>query len=201
MKHRSVVPMQVAKYGYIFMSVAFCLAGILILLAPTPQADVIGLFFGIAMLLFGAIKLVGYFSKDLFRLAFQNDLQFGILLIVLGAITLLRRENVVTFLCVAYGIAVVADSLFRAKTALDAKRFGIHSWWITMVLSLLSGIMGIVIIAYPVTVIALTQTLLGVSLVLEGALSLSVAVSMVKIINHQKPDAVDVDFYEVWEDN
>lgn len=196
MKHRSVLPMQVAKYGYIFMSAVFCLAGLCILFAPTPRAADIGLFLGIAMLLFGAVKLVGYFSRDLFRLAFQDDLQFGILLIILGGITLSKRENAVNFLCVAYGICTVADGLFRAKTALEAKRFGIRSWYVTMALSVLTGLMGIVIIAWPQTALTMAQMLLGLSMVLEGGLSLSVAITMVKIINHQRPDIVDVEYEE-----
>lgn len=197
MKHRSVLPMQVAKYGYIFMSAVFCLVGLRILFAPIPRADTIGLFLGIAMLLFGVVKLVGYFSRDLFRLAFQNDLQFGILLIILGGITVSKRENAVNFLCIAYGICTVADGLFRAGTALEAKRFGIHSWFITLGLSILTGLMGVVIIAWPQTAIAMAQMLLGVSLVLEGGLSLSVAVTMVKIIDHQRPDVIDAEFYEI----
>lgn len=196
MKHRSVLPMQVAKYGYILISIVFCLAGIRILFAPTPQIATIGLFFGIAMLVFGVIKLIGYFSRDLFRLAFQNDLQFGILLIILGSITLVKRENAVAFLCAAYGISMVAEGLFRAKTAMEAQRFGIHSWWLTMSLSVLNGLIGILIIAWPQTAIAVAQTLLGVSLIVEGSLSLSVAISMVKIIDHQKPDVIDAEYYK-----
>lgn len=194
MKHRSVFPMQVAKYGYILISAAFCVAGIGTLFAPTPKTATIGLFFGIAMLVFGVIKLIGYFSRDLFRLAFQNDLQFGILLVILGVITLVTRENIVSFLCVAYGISMVADGLFRAKTALEAKNFGIRSWWLTMLLSVLTGIVGILIIVCPQTAIAMAQTLLGLSLLIEGGLSLSVAIGMVKIIDHQKPDVIDVEF-------
>lgn len=196
MKHRAVLPMQVAKYGYIFISAVFCLAGVLILFAPAPQPDAVGLFFGIALLAFGVIKLVGYFSRDLFRLAFQNDLQFGILLMILGAVTLARRENVVDFICTAYGISMVADGLFRVRTSLEAKRFGIHSWWLTMSLSILNGIMGILIIAWPQTAIVIAQMLLGFCLIVEGGLNLSVAISMVKIIDHQKPDVIDAEFYE-----
>lgn len=197
MKMRSALPMKVAKYGYIFVSVCFCLVGIRILLMPTLEIATIGLIFGIAMLTFGIIKLIGYFSRDLFRLAFQDDLQFGILLIILGLITLAKRENIVSFLCVAYGISMIADGLFRAKTALEAKRFGIHSWWLTMALSILTGLIGIMILAWPQTAVAMAQTLLGLSLILEGGLSLSVAISMVKIIDHQKPDVIDAEYYEV----
>lgn len=112
MKLRSAVPMKVAKYGYIIISAVFTLAGLLMILRPAPSQSFIGIFFGIALLVFGLIKLVGYWSRDLFRLAFQYDLQFGILLCVLGIITLIRHNEAVVFLCAAYGICIMADSLF-----------------------------------------------------------------------------------------
>ena len=90
MKLRSVTPMKIAKYGYIAISAIFTLAGLAMIFYPTPSQSFIGIFFGIAILVFGIIKLVGYWSRDLFRLAFQYDLQFGVLLCVLGIITLIR---------------------------------------------------------------------------------------------------------------
>lgn len=196
MKMRSAVPMKVAKFGYITISIAFCLMGIWILWIPEPPVASVGFFLGIVMIVFGIIKLVGYFSRDLFRLAFQNDLQFGLLLIILGFITLAKREDVVSFLCIAYGISMVTDGLFRGKTALEAKRFGIRSWWITMILSGLTGLIGIAVIAWPPTAITMAKTLLGLSLILEGGLSLSVSISMVKIIKHQRPDIIDAEYLE-----
>ena len=128
MKLRSVTPMKIAKYGYIAISAIFTLAGLAMIFYPTPSQSFIGIFFGIAILVFGIIKLVGYWSRDLFRLAFQYDLQFGVLLCVLGIITLIRHKDAVAFLCVAYGICIMADSLFKIRTALDAKAFGIRQW-------------------------------------------------------------------------
>lgn len=93
MKLRSVTPMKIAKYGYIAISAIFTLAGLAMIFYPTPSQSFIGIFFGIAILVFGIIKLVGYWSRDLFRLAFQYDLQFGVLLCVLGIITLIRAQG------------------------------------------------------------------------------------------------------------
>ena len=55
------------------------------------------------LILLGVIKLVGFFSKDLYRLAFQYDCIFGALLIALGATVLLRPGGLLTVLCVALG--------------------------------------------------------------------------------------------------
>ena len=196
MKLRSVTPMKIAKYGYIAISAIFTLAGLAMIFYPTPSQSFIGIFFGIAILVFGIIKLVGYCSRDLFRLAFQYDLQFGVLLCVLGIITLIRHKDAVAFLCVAYGICIMADSLFKIRTALDAKDFGIRQWWVTLVLAGLTAItLGPVAAARAVTV------LLGISFVSEGLLSLGVAISMVKIVDNQQPDVIVSDDYEEWEES
>lgn len=200
MKLRSVLPMKVAKYGYILISLVFCVAGMTIILIPNPPESSIGIFFGITMLSFGIIKLIGYFSKDLFRLAFQYDLQFGILLFILGVITLTKEKDTVEFICVAYGISMIADCLFKGKTAFDAKCFGIRLWWLTLAFAIVAGIAGILVTISPVVTMRAINTLLGISLLAEGILSLSVAISMVKIINHQHPDVMDAEFCEIWEE-
>ena len=61
---RSVVPVRCAKIGYIAISTIMCLMGFLLILVPGVSMRFIGLFLGIMMIIFGIIKLVGYFSKD-----------------------------------------------------------------------------------------------------------------------------------------
>ena len=139
MKMRSVLPMRIAKYGYILLSIVFCIAGIAMLVVPAPPEKVIGNFFGIAMLVFGVIKLIGYYSKDLFRLAFQYDLQFGLLLLALGIITLIKPGNVMGFICISLGICMLAESMFKVKIALEAKGFGIRVWWLSFSLAIVTG--------------------------------------------------------------
>lgn len=201
MKLRSVTPMKIAKYGYIAISAIFTLAGLAMVFYPTPSQSFIGIFFGIAILAFGIIKLVGYWSRDLFRLAFQYDLQFGVLLCVLGIITLIRHEDAVAFLCVAYGICIMADSLFRIRTALDARVFGIRQWWVTLVLAGVTGLIGLLITLSPAVAATAVTVLLGISFVSEGLLNLGVAISMVKIVDNQQPDVIVSDDFEEWEES
>lgn len=196
MKLRSALPMRVAKYGYILISFVFCVAGIFMILLPSPSTSTVGTFFGITMVLFGIIKLIGYFSKDLFRLAFQYDLQFGILLCILGVIILTLKRNPVSFVCVSYGISTIADSLFKCRTALDAKKFGISKWWPTLLLAITTGVMGVIVTISPSMSMRTIHILLGSSLLCEGALGVSVAIHMVKIIDHQRPDVIDSEYCE-----
>ena len=130
MKMRSVAPMKIAKIGYIVVSVLFCIAGILFIALPEISTKIVGIEIGIAAIVFGIVKLIGYFSKDLYRLAFQFDLEFGILMVILGTIVLFNPENLMAFIAAAFGIAILFDGLFKIRIALDSKRFGIKDWWL-----------------------------------------------------------------------
>ena len=178
MKMRSVTPMRIAKTGYIIISAVFCIAGILFIARPELSVKIIGRGLGIAMILFGCIRLVGYFSRDLFRLAFQYDLEFGILLIALG-------------------IAILADGLFKVQIAMDSKRFGIAAWWLILLLAVLTGFVGLLLVFRPVESAHVLTMLLGVSLLAEGILNLCVVVSTVKIVKHQRPDVIESEFREI----
>lgn len=189
---RNVIPMRTAKIGYIVLSILFCLLGVLLLVRPAFSAVLFGRFLGVCMILFGIFKIVGYLSKDLFRLAFQYDLAFGILLAALGAIVLFRPEGTMSFFGIVMGICVLSDGLFKIQIAIDAKTFGIGNWWLILALAVVSGAFGLLLVLRPGEGVRLLTVLLGLSLLSEGILNLCVAVNTVKIVAHQRPESVDV---------
>lgn len=200
MKTRCTIPMWVAKTGYIVMSLVFCAAGGALIARPEMSASLIGRVLGAAMILFGAVKLVGYCSRDLYRLAFQYDLGFGLLLIALGALVLARPAQVLDFLFTALGVAVLTDGLYKVQIALDARRFGISAWWLTLILAAATVAVGLVLVFRPWDSVRLLTILLGAALLAEGILNLCVAVSTVKIVRHQRPDVIEVTSFEVEEE-
>ena len=90
---RSVVPMRTAKIGNIALAAALIAAGIGLLVKPDVSTALVGDLVGIVLTLSGVFRLIGYLSKDLYRLAFQFDLIYGIVLIVLGSVTLTKPQN------------------------------------------------------------------------------------------------------------
>lgn len=200
MDMRSVAPMKTAKIGYIVMSVLFCVLGVVLLFTPGVSALWIGRLLGIGLILFGAIKLVGYFSRDLFRLAFQYDLAFGLLLMVLGIVTLSHPGDALSFLCVMFGIPVLADGLFKIQIAMDSRQFGIRNWWLVLVLAALTCVVGVVLVFRPMTGVRALTALMGLSLLCDGVLNLSVALCTVKIVDYQRPDVIETDDYAIGKD-
>lgn len=189
--------MRIAKIGYIVMSVLFCAAGILFIAAPELSVSIIGVCIGVAMILFGIVKLIGYFSKDLFRLAFQFDLEFGILMMILGVIVLFNPKNLMAFICVALGISILLDGLFKIRIAMDSKQFGIKSWWLILALAIITGVFGMFLIFDSVIGAQALSVFLGLTLLSEGVLNLYTVISTVLIIKDQFPDVIEVDAFEI----
>ena len=180
---RSVKFMRAAKTSYIVLSALYCVFGVLLIAVPDFSMKLLGILVGCMMIGFGAVKLMGYFSRDLYRLAFQFDLAYGILLIVLGLIVLVRPVQLVSFFCLVLGICILADGLFKIQAASDSKRFGLRPWWLMLVFRPMDGARALLV-------------LLGIAMLAEGILNLCVACSMIKIIRHQQPDVLDAEFYE-----
>ena len=197
MKSRSIAPMRVAKVGYIVLSVAMGSLGAVFIVRPETSAVALGRLCGGLMILLGVIKLVGFFSKDLYRLAFQYDLAFGILLIALGIVTLARPGGAMSFLCIVFGIPVLADGLFKIQISLDAKRFGIEKWWVVLLLAALTCVIGLLLVIRPSEAARALMVLMGISLLLDGILNICVAWLCVKIVRNQRPDALDEDYEEL----
>ncbi len=182
---RSTKLIRTAKAGYLTLSAAFCALGAFLMLRPGLSVPLIERIVGVGMVAFGLVKLLGYFSRDLYRLAFQHDLAFGSLLVAMGLLLLLKRGAVMSLLCSILGVAVVADGFFKAQTALDARRFGLSSWWLMLVVALAAGAVGVALVACPAASVRAATRLLGFSMLMEGALNLCVGLCAVKIIRHQ----------------
>lgn len=189
--------MWIAKIGYIVMALVFCGVGVLFLLRPGISSQAIGVAVGIALVVFGAIRLVGYFSKDLFRLAFQFDLEFGVLLMVLGIVVLIRPADLMRFLAIALGVAILLDGLFKVQIAWDARRFGIKSWPVLMGIAIAAGVAGGFLVFRSALSAQVLTAVLGISLLAEGILNLYTVLTTVYISRHQRPDIIETDQYEI----
>lgn len=193
---RSVGSMKFAKIGYVVISAALCALGTVLIVFPGFSIIALGRVCGIILISFGIVKLVGFFCKDLFRLAFQYDLPFGILMCAVGILVLVQPESLMTVICVALGISTLLDGIFKIMIALDSKKFGIDKWWLIFVLAVISGILGLVLMFRPGEGSEILAVLLGITLLTEGILNFTTAITAVKIIRYQKPDVIEDDFIQ-----
>lgn len=193
MRFRSQTPLRAVKTGYIVMSVVLCAVGLLFMVRPHISALAIGYTLGVALIIFGIAKMAGYFAKDLYRLAFQYDLEAGVILLILGIVILCKPGSMMSFISVTLGVMILADGLFKIRIALEAKRFGIERWWLTIIFAAAAILLGVALVFQSEQGASFLTVLLGAALLAEGLLSLYVAVTMVKIVSNQYPDEVIIE--------
>lgn len=193
---RSTIPMRVAKIGNLILYAALCVFGAMLIQDPEIASVFIIRVTGLAMVIFGVFKIVGYLSKDLFRLAFQYDLAVGSQLIVVGVLVSLWPEDLANFFCVLMGLTILADGLFKIQIALDARQFGIHAWGLILALAIFAGIFGGILLFRPTQSVRILTILLGIALLADGILGFITVLTSVKIVRWQKPDVIDVDYRE-----
>ena len=184
---------KAAKIGYISISALLCVLGVVLIAVPDLSAGFLCKLCGVLLILFGAVKILGYFSRDLYRLAFQHDLAFGILLIALGVILISRTGAAISVLCTMLGIYVLADGLLKIQVALDAKHFGLPKWWMILTSAILVGIVGFLLIFRPWEGAQALMILLGISLITEGVMNLITILTAVKLFRNIPPTVIDAD--------
>lgn len=140
---------KLAKAGYLAISVVFYIAGIAYILTPDVPPLAICTISGIVLIAYGVIKIIGYFSKDLYCLAFQYDLACGLFLIVFGVVALTHSQRIIPHLSMGLGALILLDSLLSVQMSKDAKRFGLETWYVILTAAVIAGILGGVVIISP----------------------------------------------------
>ena len=157
-----------AKAGYIVSAVAFMALGLILTIWPEMSMITISYAAGAIVLASGIVRIVGYFSKDLYSLAFQFDLALGIFTVLIGIVFLLHPQWLISAIPFFVGIFVLVNGLFTFQTSLDSKRFGMKYWWVMLIFSVLSSALGIVLIIDPFTGAGVLTILVGVTMMCTG---------------------------------
>lgn len=184
-----------AKWSYIAISAAMIIAGILFIAFPSTSAVAICYAVGILITLFGAIKLISYFSNDMFRLAFQFDLALGIFSVVAGVLIILHPGNIAVVMPVIIGVFVLVDGALKIQTSHDARLFGLVYWWGILVFGILSCICGLLLILNPFEGASALMILLGISLIADGIQNIWITAYTAKFI--KKKDYIDAEFHNI----
>ncbi len=118
-----------AKITNVIAAALMALSGLLLIFLPDlrdtlPQRILLAVLF----FLNGAARLLGYFSNDLYRLAFQFDFACGIFSAILALAIAFVPETTLHNLPLLLTAYVVLDALFKLQMSFDARRFGMHGW-------------------------------------------------------------------------
>ena len=164
--------MKAEKRAYILLSLIQFLLGVYLLIKPEASFSCVCCITGGMLVVYGIIKLIGYFTEDMYNLAFQFDFAIGIILAVVGCLLLFRWQHIMELFPVYVGILILVDGMFKIQTALDARRFGLDKWWLILILAVAAGAAGVVLLIRPAEAAKLMMRLTGINLLIDGILNL-----------------------------
>lgn len=136
---------------------------------------------GALCILVGGAKMLGYFSNDLYRLAFQFDFAAGLFLLIIGILFLIVGNRNPQAISITIGIYVFLDGLLKLQTALDARKFGVPKWFIMLLTAVLVVLVGLVALLAPYLDEIPQFVLLAVSLIVDGLVNIWITAYTVRI--------------------
>lgn len=181
------------KKGFILMSVFMILLGLGIMFWPKTSLITFCYIAGVYLVISGLIKIAGYFSNEMYGLAFEFDLAFGIILVILGIIFLVHPAGLLSILPIVVGIFVAMDGIFSIQTAVESKRFGLKNWRLILLVAIITAAAGIFLVLNPLEGVVAVMVVLGAVLLISGIKNLFVAIYTIKTIKEIKKDSNIID--------
>ena len=176
-----------AKVTNVITASLMVLVGLAILLFPSlERLSAQHWIFCILFALVGSTKLFGFFSNDLYRLAFQFDLAIGVLCEILAVLILLVPESAVPLIPAIISVYVLVDSLLKVQTALDARRFGMTCWLAILLSSLVLCLTGGLALAAVLKDFMRVAAAVAISLMADGLVNAFITAYTVRIRARKK---------------
>ena len=179
--------LRVACYGYLLVSLVSCAAAFVYWFHPDLDPIATCWFIGCFLVGYGIIRIVGFFSKDSYCLAFHFDFACGLLMIVLGVMVCAAHSLAYPYLSLGLGWVTLMDCLFRIQMSKEAQDFGLERWGIVLIAAVITGVVSVLLILYSLfSKNALNiRFLTSCTLLMEGIVNFLVVKIMVKRHNKE----------------
>lgn len=129
------------------------LVGLVLVLMPGTLNKILGIIVGVVLLVMGIAGIYQYLQN---KIGTSVSLVSGIFYSILGSIILLYPGSVVRAIAIGIGISLTISGLVKVKWSFTLK--GLDSIWIgTLVIGILTTILGIVLIFSPFSGDAITK--------------------------------------------
>mgnify|MGYP004643645863 FL=1 len=144
------------KYSSI-ISILMIIVSLFLIFKPVKSLEFIVLIFGVILIANGLMRIVSYFNIDNEMRLMSLDLLEGIITILTGTLTLVYRQDLINVFPVILGIWIIAKNIVKLQFAINLSTIPNSGWGWLIVLSILTIILGIIIIINPFsTLIAIT---------------------------------------------
>ena len=160
------------KWVYVLLSVFLMALGASLFVWPNIPSVTICCAIGGGAVVLGIFKIVLYFLRDIQAVGEQNDFAIGAMCVIAGAILLIHPAAILSMIPQVLGVYMLIDCVFKLQIALDAKRLGSGGWWLSLLVTLVCIIWGLMLVWQPFGLEKHLMTLIAGGLIADGVQNL-----------------------------
>lgn len=163
--------------------------GIVLLARPGETLYVVSMICGITMIALGVGALISYFVKD------RNMLLIilAVISVIMGIIVCVKYKSIVSILLFLFGLFILISGIVDLITSIDVKRYGFGDWIVSFLMSLVTAVLGLLIVVNPFSSSLAVIRLLGISLLVYAVLDLIAFIQVKKVAKAVKEAVINIE--------
>ncbi|MCI8617614.1 MAG: hypothetical protein HFJ60_05175 [Clostridia bacterium] len=160
----------------IVISIIFVLFGALFVIKPNETVGAISIVLGVVFIAMGVLKLVEYYTSET-----KEDylLTMALIMVIFGVIILFASNVILSLFRVILGMWIIITAVMDLQTVLAWKQVKSPYWTVSLVLTMLMVLAGIIILVKQNIVI----TAVGAIIIVYGILDIIDRIIFIKKIN------------------
>lgn len=163
--------------------------GIVLLARPGETLYVVSMICGITMIALGVGALISFFVKD------RNMLLIilAVISVIMGIIVCVKYKSIVSILLFLFGLFILISGIVDLITSIDVKRYGFGDWIVSFLMSLVTAVLGLLIVVNPFSSSLAVIRLLGISLLVYAVLDLIAFIQVKKVAKAVKEAVINIE--------
>ena len=178
----------------VLVSAVLCIiAGMVIMIWPATLVMIVGRVVGVVVLVLGISAIVKYIQN---RAGSPIGLASGVIVSVLGLWIFTRPEVIAQMIAIVIGVLLIMHGIQGIMMAAEAKAIGDTRWLTSMILAVLTVILGLVVIYCYFRLASIATWVIGLVLVYDGVTELLVAGHVIGATRkyRKKDDVIDAEW-------
>lgn len=164
------------------LSIAYIIVGIILILWPGTAVKAVCYVISAILIIYGAYRIIRYFRSNVAERYNQFDLAIGIIAAVIGIFILIRPYLFASILPFVIGLCILVDSILKFQNALDLKKSGMNRWQLPMIISIITAVLGVILIINPFGATKTLVTCMGLFFIIDGIANIFSAGLVIKNI-------------------
>ena len=160
--------------------------GILFIAFPEKCITYFSLAIGISLIILGVVSIIGYFIDK----SGGFTLALGIISAIVGIIICVKYQTIISLIVVLFGIFILASGIFNFFTAIKVIASSVVFGWVTLGLSILTSVFGIIAITKSGALTITIVQFIGAALLIYAVMDTISFIQVKKLVKEVKT-AVD----------